>query len=200
MTREENDRQYRLIDQMTTMHSVLRDRYARQAFLLNSGLLVASIFLNAFVFVDDKFYSTVGLKPDIAKLGLGISSIVVLGLSIIEFRVDWEGKASEHGEAAERFAALKSKYRQVYAATKGDDPKKNQSLSREFEKLHKTLTPIPEVDFPRLKAKHLVKRTLSERISRNPKAPVWFLMLQLRYEGIRQAFEEGRHQTDRESR
>jgi hypothetical protein len=198
MTKDENERQYRLIDQLLTMQSALRDRYARRAFLLSSGLLGFSIFLNAFVFVDDKVFAAIGMRPELAKIGLGITSVMVLILSIIEFKADWAGKAKQHGEAAERLAALKAKFRQVHNATKGEDLKKNQSLGREFEKLRKTLPAVPERDFLKLKSKHVVKTLLSQRISDNPKSPMCFLLLQLRIEGIQRALKEGRSQPDRE--
>jgi hypothetical protein len=86
----------------------------------------------------------------------------------------------------------------VYTSTKGDDLRKNKSLGREFEKLRKTLPPVPERDFLNLKSKHVVKRLLSERISENPKTPVWFLLLQLRIEGIQRALKERRAQPESE--
>jgi hypothetical protein len=198
MTKDENERQYRVLDQSLTMHAAMRDRYERRGFLLSSGLLGFSIFLNAFVFVDDRTFTAVGLKPDVVKVGLGVTSVIVLILSIIEFKVDWAGKANHHKEAAQRLANLKAKYRQVHDATKGEDMKKNRSLGREYEKLSKLLPAVPEREFIKLKSRHLFRKALSERISRYPKAPVWFLSLQLRIEGMRQALREGRPRPDSE--
>jgi hypothetical protein len=86
MTKDENERQYRLIDQLLTMQSALRDRYARRAFLLSSGLLAFSIFLNAFVFVDDKVFSAIGIRPELAKIGLDSTSVT----SLRRARIFWK--------------------------------------------------------------------------------------------------------------
>jgi hypothetical protein len=42
---------------------------------------------------------------------LGITSVIVLILSIIEFKADWASKAKQYGEAAERLGALKATLR-----------------------------------------------------------------------------------------
>ena len=57
MDKNENERQYSVIDQMLSMHSSLRDKYKRRALLLNLALLLVSVFLCAFVFADEKMFS-----------------------------------------------------------------------------------------------------------------------------------------------
>lgn len=185
MDTPENERQYSVVDQMLSMHALLRDSYTRRAFLLKTGLIVASITLCAFVFASDKVLSTIGVQPDRARIGLGLASVAVLILSIIELRVDWEAAASRHAEAAKTIAALKAKYRKLYSETQGSDPKKNARLGREYERVMKDIPPIPDRKFNSLKATHYFKKLLSQRISEHQKLPAWFLGPQLRWEGLK---------------
>lgn len=185
--RQENERQYALIDQMLTMHSSYRDRMDRRAFWLNTALIGLSLFLTVFAFVGDDILRALGCDPAMTRFVLGLVATVVLICSITEFRVDWQSVAGQHTEAASLLAAMKAKYRKSFAETGGDDSKKNARLTTEYDKLMSVLPTIPDRWFTRLKAEHQFKCILSERISLCPKAPKWYLWLQLRREGIQGA-------------
>ena len=133
MNAEENERQYRIVDQMLSMHATLRERYARRARLLSVCLIAASILLCAFVFASDNVLTILGLQPDAARVGLGLVSVAVLILSIIELRVDWKGVADRHTHAASILAGLKAEYRKVYSEAKGSNEETNARLGHEFE-------------------------------------------------------------------
>jgi len=184
MDNAENERQFRVLDQMLSMHASLRDNYARWAFVLNISLIAISIILCAFVFASDNVLATIGLKPEAAHVGLGLVSVAVLILSIVEFRVDWKNISSRHAEAAKQLANLKGKYRRLYSETEGKDSKKNERLSSEYERVMRTITSIPDRKFNCLKAKHNFKKLLSQQINLYPKTPCWYLRLKLRYEGF----------------
>jgi len=195
-TKEENERQYGVIDQMLTMHSSYRDCMERRAFWLNTALIASSLFLTVFAFVGDDLLRALGLNPAMTRFLLGLAAVVVLICSITEFRVDWRSVAGRHAEAVSRLATLKAKYRKSFAETRGNDPKKNARLTSEHDKMMSSLPPIPDRWFNALKAEHRFKRLLSERISQCQKAPTWFLRLQLRIEGIREALRLGKERRD----
>lgn len=186
-SKAENERQYRIIDQMLTMHSSFRDRMERRAFWLNTVLIASSVFLTVFAFVGDDLLRAIGLDPAMTRFILGLIAVVVLICAITEFRVDWRTVAGRHGEAVSRLAGLKAKYRKAHTETAGDVPKKNLRLTTDYDKVMSSLPSIPDRWFNRLKAEHQFKRILSERISLCPKAPKWYLWLQLRREGIEEA-------------
>jgi hypothetical protein len=188
-TKEEIERQYRVIDQMLTMHSSLRDRMERRAFWLNTALIASSLFMTAFAFVGDDLLRSLSLDPAMTRFVLGLVAVLVLICSITEFRVDWRSVAGKHAEAVSRLATLKAKYRKSFTETGGDDPEKNAILTSEYDNIMSSLSAIPDRWFNALKAEHQFKLLLSERISRCPKTPRWFLRLQLRIEGIREAFQ-----------
>jgi len=185
-TKEENERQYRVIDQMLTMHSLLRDRMERRAFWLNTALIASSLFLTVFTFVGDDLLRALNLDPALTRFVLGLVTVVVLICSITEFRVDWRSVAGRHAEAVSRLARMKAKYRQSFTDTGGNDPQTNAILTSECDNMMSNISTIPDRWFNVLKAEHQFKRLLSERISQCPKTPRWFLRLQLRIEGIKE--------------
>ena len=186
----ENERQYELIDQFLSMHSTLRDRYGRRSFLLNTTLIGISLFLCVFAFVGDDILKSLNYHPPMTRFVLGFSAVIVLLLSITEYRVDWRAIGARHIEAVKCLAELKAKYRKAFNESTGNDYKKNSRLTTEYDKTMANLPPIPERNFNQLKASHQYKRILSQRLSKNPKAPAWFLRAQLRLEGIYAAFRK----------
>lgn len=186
-TKEENERQYRVIDQMLTMHSSFRDRMERRAFWLNTALIASSLFLTVFSFVGDDLLRILNLDPALTRFVLGLIAVVVLIFSITEFRVDWHSIAGRHAEAVSRLSRMKARYRQSFTDTGGNDPQANAVLTTECDNMMSNLSTIPDQWFNVLKAEHCFKRLLSERISQHPKTPIWVLRLQLRIEGIQEA-------------
>lgn len=189
-SKQENERQYELIDQLLSMHSTLRDRYRRRSFLLNTSLIGISLFLSVFAFVGDDVLKSLSYHPPMTRFVLGFSAVIVLLLSITEYRVDWRAIGARHIEAVKCLAKLKAKYRKAFNESTGNDSKKNSRLMIEYDKTMAILPPIPERNFNQLKASHQYKRILSQRLSQNPKAPAWFLRAQLRLEGMRTAFRK----------
>lgn len=188
--KEENERQYNLIDQLLSMHSTLRDKFESRAFWLNTVQIGVSLFLSIFAFVPDEVICSLGFDPAKGRYILGSLAVIVLLISITEFRVDWKSVGSRHSEAARHLAELKAKYRRAFSESAGEDLEENSRLTIEYERLLALLPPIPEQYFIRLKADHRFKVSLSKLVGRNPRAPVWFLSLLLRLKGMRSALSE----------
>ncbi|MCY4558461.1 MAG: hypothetical protein OXF79_19210 [Chloroflexi bacterium] len=189
---DEGERQYRLVDQLLSMHSLLRDRYRLLSFFLNSLQIAASLFLCALAFVGDDVLQAAGLFPPRTRLALGLGALAVLIIAIAEYRVDWKAAGSRHGEAADRLGRLKALYRRNQAQENADDLETQEAQTEAYERTMSILPPIPERRFNRLKAHHLFKRALSDRLSESPKTFAWFLRVQLRLEGVRQALSKER--------
>ena len=190
LSKQENERQYNVIDQLLSMHSTLRDKYERRAFWLNTIQIGISLFLCVFAFVGDNVLTSLEYEPAMARFVLGFSAVIVLLLSITEFRVDWRGIGSRHVDAAECLSRLKARYRKAFSESEGNDPKKNICLMTQYDKTMANLQPIPERYFNQLKADYQFKRILSLRLSQNPKIPIWFLRIQIRLEGISAALKK----------
>ena len=183
MQADENERQYRIIDQLMTSHAVLRDRYGRRATLLNVSLLSLAIALNGFVFASDDFLKLLFREhAGAATAALGIISIALLVLSIVELRVDWEGQSRSHSEAVGRLSQLKAEYREAHASKDSD---RFDDLTRDYASTMEALPPVPERSFTRLKAHHEFKRLLSQEISKHPGVPAILLSVRLRWNAWR---------------
>ena len=174
---KERERQYRLVDQMLSMHSLLRDRYGRRAFLLNTLQIGISLFLAVFAFVSDDVLKALGTEPGIARLVIGLSAMLMLLVSIAEFRADWRGNSVRHADAVRQLASLKARHR---SEVDGDC----EVLAEDYNRLGRQVIPIPENQFVQLKAAHQFKKSLSQQISKNPGVPRWILATRLRVRAI----------------
>ena len=190
MIREsDNDRQYRVINQMLTAHSVLRDRCKRRAFVISTGILALSVALNAFVFASDDMLRLIFRgHVDFGKLGLQITSVFLLILSIIELKVNWAAEGGSRDEALKRLARLKAKYREVFGRQR-DEASQNE-LTREYARTMEEIPAIPEKLFAKLKATHEFKCLLSKRISAHPGVPHWILAVLLQLKATLNASKE----------
>ena len=151
---------------------------------MSCGLLASGVVLNACVFIDDAILTALGLSPGHTKVAIGIASITVFLISIIELRVDWGGKASSHKQAVEKLFNLKAKYRRHFDPGNKTNPVPDHELNSDYERVLADLPSIPEAVFNRLKCHHLRKKLLSDRISQNPGAPLFLLKLQIMLQAI----------------
>lgn len=190
-SRKENERQYHVLNQMLTAHSTMRDRYGRRSMALKVCMFCSAVAVGGFAFVDEKLFKVVGLTPESVKLAVGIASLFVLALSVIELLVGWERKAALHEEAAKRLAALKLRYRQTHSKYWGGNTRVNEGLTREWERLNENLPPIPDHQFVRLKHRHHVKRQLSELAELNRQVPYSFLVFVYYGGGVVKALRSG---------
>ncbi len=188
---EENERQYRVIDQMLTMHAVLRDRYNRRALYLNLILLVGAIVLNAFVFASEIVSRLLSISLEHARDAIGFISVLLLAASIVEYRVNWAGQSRSHKDAVDRLGTLKCKYREYNLRRQELGTTHDEELSGEYGFTMGILPPIPEKQFNRLKSCHLLKKLVSEEISKNPRVPMFLIVLRLRLQGIRDFMTRG---------
>lgn len=182
---EENERQYRVIDQMLTMHAKLRDRYGRKALFLNIILLIGAVALNTFVFAGEDVFRLLGIAPGHARIAIGFISVLLLVIALVEYKVDWGGLSRRHGDAADRLGCLKGKYRADYASRQKTGTPPDEKLGREYALTMEVLPPIPDRLFNRLKSYYLFKLLVSEEISKNPKVPLLLIRFCFRMQGTR---------------
>lgn len=176
----EVDRQFRIVDQMVSMHSILRDRYKRRALVLSTSQMGVAIILAAFAFVDDAAFIAWEFQPDRARTVIAMAALVILVSSVVEVQADWRGMSERHADAVRRLAPLKAGYRQRIDQGCVDD-----DLRAEYTRLMNEIVPIPDRLFVALKALHHYKRRLSAEVSENPGVPRWMLSIRLRAQSIR---------------
>lgn len=186
----ENERQYRVIDQMISMHSSLRDRFGAIARLIDFAMLIVALLLNAFVFASRKIFILINLDPAIATFGIGISAVCLLAFSITASRINFPRRILSHEGAVKELSSLKQQYRRVFNKEQRLDGAEADKLTKEYVRMMALLPPIPERQFNRLKKRHALKKLLSQSIERNPKVPIWILQIQFVWQGVRQALKE----------
>lgn len=169
----------RLYDQMCTMHSMMRDRFARRARVLDVTLLIASGCVAAVTFVGNDIVSFLGFTETGAKVLLGAASTLVFITGLAVSRVDWKAAAERHSRASATFADLKARARSLATPDNGCDEAQAQEFLRQAATIVGTLPEIPEAQFLRLKAAHLRKVALSRLLDRTYAAPIWLLRLHL---------------------
>lgn len=163
---EEIARQRRLVDQMSTMHSLLRDTARRQGTTLLSVILVASVVAVAFAFAGGgQRVEILGVKAARATW-LGWLAVMTFSLTLIDLVLDRRGTAGRHDDAVRQLSMLKSEYRTRPSRETAVEVR--DRLSDRYQTVMDTLPPIPERRFLPLKAKHLKKVEVSRYLSAHP--------------------------------
>lgn len=196
MQREELSRQAKVVDMMLTMHSILASRYRLRAQILELTLVAASIFLAALALADPAVLSYFNVRPQTARILIGLCTILVFFLSIVSLIVDWKGKASQHQKAFDTLIPLKSEWSHMLTAYEEHDDDERAAFAQRSALTIGSLIPIPDSQFNRLKARHYRKVMLSKLVSAHPGSSVSVLRLCLWWRSNRKAWEiqPGDHQ------
>ena len=173
---KELKRIYRVIDMMTTMHSILRGRYRFFSLSVDLLILFCSVILCAAVFLDPVILKIFNISPASSKVVLGITSILVFLLSLVQLRVNWKGKGELFDRSLETLCKLKSECGLLLETTNTTE----EEILKQCKNYNETLSKLPKIQdrlFPKLKAKHKRKVELSKYIDTRPESPYWLTRL-----------------------
>lgn len=177
----ELERQKKVISMMITAHSILRDRYLFLSSLFENGLIVASVILNAFVFIDAQFIDKqTGISEECQKLIVGIASIFVFAISLVLLQVRWKEKAESHGRAADQLFSLMQEIKVLIDIA--DDSEKSDELpsfNKKYTDINTAIVKIPDSKFNALKLRHKRKVELSKMIDKYPGSLLFILRIKL---------------------
>lgn len=163
---DEIARQRRLVDQMSTMHSLLRDRARREGTVLLCVVLIASVVAVAFAFAGGgQRVELLGVKAA-RSTWLGWLAVVTFSLTLIDLVLDRRGAAGRHDDAVRQLSMLKSEYRRPPA--RDEAIHESERLSERYQTVMDALPAVPESRFIPLKAKHLEKVEVSRYLSAHP--------------------------------
>jgi hypothetical protein len=191
--KNELERQFRLLGQMLTMHSVLVSRFSRLALMLDVALLAASVVFCATTFVSDDFFSSIGLTPKIIRLLLGIFSLLAFFAALVSLRVDWKASEARHKEAASKLGSTLALFRQTRNRSGGWAASSAADLNSKYWETMNGITPIPNRLFAPLKAKHLRKIEISMLLDSHSGIPIWFLRFLLFSRSIKKLLSRAEH-------
>lgn len=176
-------RMRRVTDMMLSAHSSLRDRYGRRARSLTLLIIALSIGTASLAFATGD--STVTVLSIDARLSrwVAVLSLLTFFLSMADLIFDWRLRSLEHGQAAARLSDLKQRLRGPQVVN--DDVVGAEGVEADYERTMAVVIPIPDSQFATLKARHAHKVALSQAIDTHPGAPVWWVRLLVRVNGVR---------------
>jgi hypothetical protein len=164
--REEIKRQSRLVDQITSMQSALRDWDRGFGTSLVCVVLIASLIGVAFAFAGGgQTVSILGVHAH-RVTWLGWLAILTFALTLIQLVLDPRGAGRRRAQAVEALAALKGEYR--ISAAAGQAEETAERLSQRYEAVMGSVPEVPNLLFNRLKAGHLRKVEISKILSGQP--------------------------------
>ena len=179
MEKSEFKKQAKVIDMMITMHSILAHRHARWSKILDFGIFAFSIILVSFTFLDPAVLSYSHIKPEVARIVIGLSSILIFLMSILSLIVDWKGKAVRHSDGFQKLVELKTKWKNVLTNFEEIEKKDLREFINKSSLIVSQLIPIPDTCFNKLKSHHLKKIELSKMISKHPGSTFFILRLKM---------------------
>lgn len=173
----EINRKFRVLDQTLSMHSSLGEKYKLRALVLDISLLTCATIFCATTFINENFYSSLGLTPSKIKLILGCTSIIAFLASIISLRIDWKGLYASHTTATQKLSEVLSIFRQTQVNNGLWPEEEIVNLSNKYNSVMNNIIAIPSKSFNNLKAKYLKKVEISKLISKNPGYPNFILKI-----------------------
>ena len=164
---QELDRVRRVADLLCTAHAGLHDRFARRALVLEMGVLAVSSWLIALAFVDRD--TAVALTPCEmeSRLWMGWLSIGMFLLTLVQLKVDWNGRAVEHRRSFDAYVAVKREAGYVLA-THPVDVGAVQRVLASYDVASASGAVIAEADFLSQKRRHKMKVAISKHIDAHP--------------------------------
>ena len=190
----EVQRQYRVLQQTLSMHTMLRDRYTSLALGLDISLLLGSLVLCGAVFTGDDLLRGIGLTQSITRGVMGGASFLVFFATLIGLRVSWKGKAERHRHAADRLTEGLARFRESRSEDSTWQEDRTADLNQLYWSIMRNVTPIPSNQFNQLKARHLRKVRISKMLDASPGCPVCFVRLVVLWEGLAAAWRRRRGQ------
>jgi hypothetical protein len=184
---KELSRQFRLLNQMLSMHAVLRDRYSRRALFIDILFLACSVVFCATTFARDDLFIRIGFAPSDVRYLIGIASVVAFFSSLVALRADWKGMAACHKEAIQKLGRVLSEFRGCRQEDGSWPLDRMVDLHQSYWEAMNNSVAIPDRLFVGLKARHLRKVEISRMSDSAPGCPLFLLRLILLKRSISKA-------------
>jgi hypothetical protein len=177
--RSELERVQKVSDMLCSAHSVLRDRYARRALLLDITILATSTWIIALVFVDPVINVSLTPFKMVPQIWIGLISTFAFFLTIVQMRADWPGKSNAHHKSFQMYAEVKQGCRQLLSGCQNITPKDCQTILTQYGMATKIGTDIPDSDFLKQKQRHRIKVAISRHLDSHPGASILFTKIKI---------------------
>ncbi len=160
VSNKELNRQFRVLDQLVGMHSILRDRYGRWALLADLLLLACAVVFCATTFGREYISTRLNVSTEVVADVLGLASIIAFFAALGTLVINWKGRSAQHEEAVKALTNGLALFRE--AKENGDwSSEHRDSLNQAYWTIMKNVVPIPQGKFVSLKVRHLRKVEIS---------------------------------------
>jgi hypothetical protein len=169
---------YRVSDLMVTAHSTLRDRYLFRARVTDIVLLVGGALVAAFTFLDPAVPKVVLPSNFPASVLVGLAGIGIFVASLVQMKMDWNGRSALHGRAAESYLSVKHDLGRIKCLSADECEKVGEafaSIRDHYEAIGGSTISVPERLFPRLKQIYRLKVDISKALDARPAASILLL-------------------------
>jgi hypothetical protein len=168
---EELENHIRKLDQRSTFHAVLAEKYERLSSLSDVCLISSSIFLCVVGFSDNTFYDYFKINPITAKIWLGLFSLFTTIFGVLAWKYDWKSKSDSHKRDLNLLTNLKHEgIRLIRSKTRSDD--QISDICGRIIAVQESVAHIPDSQFIKLKSLHLRKVSLSKFLDENHHRPL----------------------------
>jgi len=141
-------------------------------------VLFFSAWLSAIVFAGEVVISYLNPTDIDNSIFVGMVSVSIFVISLIQMKTDWKQKSEAHKEAVKSYSQIKLQLAALLSQqviTNAD-----YEASREkYMSIGSFSTPIPDAQFLRLKKKHKLKVELSKLLGQFPGASLFLLRLKI---------------------
>ena len=174
---KELNRQFRVLDQTLSMHTILRDRYATRGLIIDIVLLACSVIFCATTFARDDVFTQFGLSPQNVRYVLGVASIAAFFASLTALRVDWKGKSARHRDATQKLTSVLALFRETRQEDGTWPQDRGAELHQAYWEVMNNVIEVPTSSFVGLKSRYLRNVEVSKMLDSMPGCPVFMLKL-----------------------
>jgi hypothetical protein len=174
---KELSRQFRVLDQTLSMHTILRDRYATRGLIIDIVLLACSVIFCATTFARDDVFTQFGFSPQNVRYVLGVASIAAFFASLTALRVDWKGKSARHRDATQKLTSVLALFRETRQEDGTWPQDRGAELHQAYWEAMNNVIEVPTSSFVGLKSRYLRNVEVSKMLDSMPGCPVFMLKL-----------------------
>ncbi len=175
---DELSRIVRVADQMSTGYAYLRDQYALRARVLDFVILAVTSWLLAMTFVEPAIGRKLSPFDIPHEIWLGLLSIAIFVLAIMQTRVDWKARSDAYQRALVSTSEVVLEGRQVLANAT-PTPADISRVIQKYYVVMRFIEPLPEQRFLELKRRHRLKVAVSKLMDERPASAIWLLKLKM---------------------
>jgi hypothetical protein len=163
----------RVSDMLCTGHATLRDRYQRRALFLDLSILLLSTWLVALTFLDPHIAGKLTPSHVDPSIWIGMVGVFTFALSLVQIKVDWKGVADAHNRSFDLYAEVKRQCVYILCSPGRVEKRDCEGVLAVYDIAGQVGAGIPEMQFLRLKKKHIAKIAVSKLLDANPGASIF---------------------------